>query len=89
MVKNVKALFIAPLDPDFGSMIDEIILIGNDIALSIYSDELVFRVLPEPFSGVVNLDDCMRFELINFDSNIDLEWLAKASFLEVVRRFAN
>lgn len=89
LVERKEITFTAGNDPEFGFSKQDVIILAGDILLDVCGDSWIFRVLQKPFTNRVDLNDCARFEIFDFDESVDLKWLAQASFLEVVRRFAN
>lgn len=88
LVEHKEIIYTAVNDPDFGESKQKVVILAGNILIDLSGDSWVFRVVHKSFTNYIDLDDCSRFELIDFDASVDFEWLANASFLEVVRRFA-
>jgi hypothetical protein len=91
----IKANFIASDDVDFVPGEDDVILLAPDITLSIYDGEWVFRFPDEPIAGDqdtidIDLSTCGRTEIfieVNEDINVSMDFLATATFLDVIRAY--
>jgi hypothetical protein len=88
MARIIKAYFTASDDTDFVPGEDSVILLAPDITLSIYGNEWIFRFPTEPVSDdqdtvEVDLGTCGRVEI--YMEDVDVDFIAKASFLDVVR----
>jgi hypothetical protein len=88
MTRIIKAYFTASNDTDFVPSEDDVILLAPDMTLSIDSGEWVFRFPTELVSDdqdtiEIDLDTCGRVEI--YMEDVDVGFIAKASFLDVVR----
>jgi hypothetical protein len=88
MARIIKAYFTASDDTDFVPGEDSVILLAPDITLSIYDNEWVFRFPAEPIADdqdtvEIDLGTCGRVEI--HMGNVDVDFIAKASFLDVIR----
>jgi hypothetical protein len=91
----IKANFTASDDIDFVPGEDDVILLAPDITLSIYDGEWMFRFPDEPVADdqdTINIDlsTCGRTEIfieVNEDINVSMDFLATATFLDVIRAY--
>jgi hypothetical protein len=88
MVREIKAYFTASDDTEFVPGEDNVILLAPDMTLSIYDNEWIFRFPTEPVGEnqdtvEIDLGTCGRVEI--YMEDVDVDFIAKASFLDVVR----
>lgn len=90
MVRRIKAIFTDSLSGDMDVSVAEVTLIAPDIVVEEnYGGDLAFRIIEKinhdqntvkidlPFSKVYTIEKPSE--------NVDMNWLAKASLLDVVR----
>jgi hypothetical protein len=98
-VRKIKAVYTVSDDPDFGVVEDEVFLLAPNIILERNYNDAVILIPNEPISddqNIVHIDrvDCGMLEVEFLDgqnerlTDLGIEWLAKASFLEVVYELA-
>jgi hypothetical protein len=95
LVRTIRVIYTDSLDPDWTTEeIDEILLAPDMVLESTEVEPIVF-VLDEPIKDnqkfiSIDRETCRRFyaDFLEMDKGIDLNWLTKASFMEVVRTFA-
>jgi hypothetical protein len=96
MVEKINVKYVASDDPDFGTMTDTAILLSDGMVLdnNYDDDEALIYIVEESVKpgDILTIDrsTCKRF-YINFFGrydDVDFEFLAKCSFVELVRHFA-
>ncbi|KAB2332923.1 hypothetical protein [Bacillus mesophilum] len=76
------------VDPDWVPTTELTVLIAPEIIAEYSKDEgLNFRVYPKPIGDVVDRALCKLIS-IRISKEPDFEWLAKASLVDVVRKYA-
>ena len=95
-MRKVKAVYSASDDPDFGTLKTEAVLIAPDMIME--SDAgLNFLIIPPvpDDQEIVEIDraKCGHFALSMLHSpkeeELDVDFLAKASFLDFIRKYAS
>jgi hypothetical protein len=98
-VRKIKAVYTVSDDPDFGVVEDEVFLLAPNIILERSDNDAVILIPNEPISdgqNIVYVDraDCGMLEVDFLDgqnervNELGIEWLAKASFLDVMYELA-
>ncbi|WP_423410239.1 hypothetical protein AABM38_10060 [Heyndrickxia sp. MSNUG] len=96
MVQKIKVIYVASGDPDFGTLEDTAILLSEGMVLDNKYDEneALIYIIEETIKPcetlTIDRSTCKRF-YINFFGrydDVDFEFLAKCSFVELVRHFA-
>jgi hypothetical protein len=94
-VETIRVIYTDSLDPDWSTEEVTEILLAQDMILESTNDEPVIFVLDQPLEDgqeqvYIDRETCRRFyaDFLERSSGIDLKWLSKASFLQVVRGFA-
>lgn len=93
MVQKIKVVYVASDDPDFGTMEDTAILLADGIVLdnTYADDEALIYIIEESVKPgeVLTIDrsTCKRFHINFFGryDEVDADFLAKCSFLELVK----
>jgi hypothetical protein len=90
MVRRIKAVFTDSLSGDMDVSVAEVTLIAPDIVVEEdYGGELAFRII-EKISDEINtikidLPYSKLYAMEKPSESIDMNWLATASFLDVIR----
>ncbi|MBY0144264.1 hypothetical protein [Neobacillus niacini] len=98
-VRKIKAVYTVSDDPDFGVVEDEVFLLAPNVILERSENDAVILIPNEPISddqNTVYIDraECgmLEAEFLEGDNErldaLGLEWLATASFLEVMYELA-
>ncbi|MBD7939555.1 hypothetical protein H9655_21155 [Cytobacillus sp. Sa5YUA1] len=95
MIKRENIKFIATHDEGFGEPIVEDTVIFAEEIVAEYKgyDMLTFRVMPEPIAEKDNVLDLARCKILRVDleggfTDEELDFMSKAKFVDVIRRFA-
>jgi hypothetical protein len=93
--RTIRVIYTDSLDPDWTTEEIDEILLAPDMVLETTEVEPNVFVLDEPIKDNQNFisidrETCRRFyaEFLENVSEVDLNWLSTASFMEVVRSFA-
>lgn len=89
MIREINAKYI---DEDFIAE-EKVLLMDEDLTLEKNHEGWTFRVVPPVKEGqtsiVIEMDKSPMFTLVfPLDLDVDMEWLRRANFLEVMRRMA-
>ncbi|PFP30121.1 hypothetical protein COJ96_06795 [Bacillus sp. AFS073361] len=93
MVRNIRVIYTDSVDPDWTPLEVDEILLAPDMVLESTEEEPFIFLLDYPVKEdqsfvYIDRETCKRFYAEFLDSEMDLDWLTKASFLQVVRGFA-
>ncbi|NWQ40378.1 hypothetical protein MLOOGBEN_06655 [Bacillus sp. EB106-08-02-XG196] len=98
-VRIIKAVYTVSDDPDFGIVEDEVYLLSPQVIFERHDNDAVIIIPNEPVrddQNIVYVDraDCGMLEVDFLEGDnervnaLGLEWLANASFLEVIYKLA-
>jgi hypothetical protein len=96
VVNKIQVIYVASDDPDFSTMEDTAILLADRIVLdnNYDDDEAEIYILDEPVEPgetlTIDRSTCKRFHINFFGRNdeVDADFLAECSFLDLVKAYA-
>lgn len=94
MVRSITALFFDSLSGDSEVTAEEVLLIAPDIIVETnYGGDIAFRLINKVEHGQTEIEVDLPYSKVYSiewpTEDTDIEWLAKATFLDVVRKLAN